>query len=123
MSKHEFNAACQILLRYCPKTWQVISGRRYLVPDYRQNDYGNQLKLINEFADNLTAIICGSYQDDQRFFEQLVNLSLTLAHNRPTYFLERELGEALCRTELPDNIEADLIKWKFPQMRIMQFKS
>jgi len=42
MSKHEFNPACQILARYCPKTWQIISGRRYLVPDYRQRDYGNQ---------------------------------------------------------------------------------
>jgi hypothetical protein len=122
MSKFDWET--ELFARHCPKTWKVISGRRYLLPDYRQADYPNQVELINEYVQRLADFCSGSYDPKpgegvHSWDAILCNLALGLEHHRPTYFLEWELGEKLMRVLLPDPLGPELIKWKFPQMRIM----
>jgi hypothetical protein len=121
MSKRDFDEEAKLFAHNCPRTWQVISARRYLVPAYRQNDYANQIDLINEFLQQLADFCSGVADDTETAIRDatLCNLALALKHNRQTYFLERELGEALMRTELPEPLNPEMIKWKFPQIRIM----
>lgn len=116
-----FDPETELFAHSCPKTWQVISGRRYVLPNYRAHDYANQIGLINQFAQHLADFCSGQFDSRNTASRDahLCNLALALRHNRPTYFLERELGQALMRTVLPDTLEPELIKWKFPQMRIM----
>jgi hypothetical protein len=116
MNKQEFNSDAQLLARHCPKTWQTINRKRYHVPDYRRADYANQIGLINEFASDLCSMLARRETERSTIY---INACLALAHDRQTYFLERELGEALCRTELPNQIEPEIIKWRFPQLRVM----
>jgi hypothetical protein len=123
MSK--FDKETEAFARACPKTWAIISGRRYLIPNYRQADYANQVQLINEYVQHLADFCSGVLEHKEQkdniatLDAHLANLALALEHNRPTYFLERELGEALLRTVLPEPFDPESIKWKFPQMRIM----
>jgi len=118
MSKQKFHEQDEKFAKWCPQTWQIISGRRYVVPDYRARDYANQVELISWFKRYFDHLLMeGGFEEDSgTHFE---NIAKALAHNRPTYFLERELGEAFCRTELPTGLDLDIIKWKFPQMRII----
>jgi hypothetical protein len=120
----KFDQETDLFARNCPKTWEVISGRRYLLPNYRQPDYANQVHLINEYVQYLADFCSGTHDPKggnsvEARDADLANLALGLEHKRPTYFLERELGEKLMRVFLPDPLGPELIKWRFPQMRIM----
>jgi hypothetical protein len=117
-ARQKFEHKDELFARWYPRSWQIISARRYIVPDYRQADYANQIELISRFRDYFEHLLAGTFNDDN-FGVHFENVAKALEHRRPTYFLERELGEAFCRTELPTVIEPELIKWKFPQMRIM----
>jgi hypothetical protein len=123
MSK--FDRETESFARHCPKTWEVISGRRYILPLYRQADYANQVQLINEYTQYLADYCSGTMDHEDGKFDKdskcahLCNLALALARKRPTYYLERELGEKLMRVVLPDPLDPALIRWPVPQMRIM----
>jgi hypothetical protein len=123
MSK--FDKETEAFARACPRTWEVISGRRYLLPNYRQADYANQVELIGQYVQYLADFCSGQYDagglegEVEAWDATLCNFALGLAHKRPTYFLERELGEKLMRVFLPDPLDPELIKWRFPQLRIM----
>jgi hypothetical protein len=117
-ARQKFEQQDEKFAKWCPQTWQIISGRRYVVPDYRAQDYANQVELISSFKRYFDHLLLRMPIEDD-WGTHFDNLTRALAHNRPTYFLERELGEAFCRTELPADLELSVIKWKFPQMRIL----
>jgi hypothetical protein len=105
----------------CPLTWSAITGKRYLVPTHRQPDYYNQEALDNLLVFFLATYIAGDYGAKPDHIIRLMYLSAVLAlkEQRPVYFLERELGEALMRTQLPGDLVTDDIHWRRGHMRIM----
>lgn len=107
--------------RHCPRLWRAISQKRYLLPKYRQPDYYSQ-----ELLDALLGIFLGTYSADSygQKPDAIIRSMYTtgvmaLQEGRPIYFLERELGEALLRTQLPLDLSTDDIHWRRRQMRIM----
>jgi hypothetical protein len=106
---------------YCPQTWKIIAGKRYILPQYRTPDYWNQ-----ELCDGVMALFLSAYFGCE-FGEKpnsvlnacYMNYALAILENRPVYYLEKELGEALMRTQLPKDLSADDLHWRRRQMRIM----
>jgi hypothetical protein len=49
----------------------------------------------------------------------LVNYAMALRYDRPTLYCERELGEALQRTDLPSDLTVADLNFKWPQLRII----
>jgi hypothetical protein len=105
----------------CPLTWNAITGKRYLLPTHRQPDYYNQEILDNLLAFFLATYIAGDYGEKPDHIIRLMYLSAVLGikEQRPIYYLERELGEALMRTQLPGDLVTDDIHWRRTHMRIM----
>lgn len=119
MSK--FQPQTEAFAHLCPKTWQRISEKRYLLPKHRQSDYLSQIELIDRYVGYLTNFLEGAFdQTELRSSAHFGNLAIALEYRRPTYFLERELGEIFCQQELPSvaQLERD-IKWKFPHLRVL----
>lgn len=104
----------------CPLSYDRICGRKFYVPNYRQADYYNQ-DLINElWIDYLLAYGAGLYGfKDEVNNTAFASFSQLLAHNKPVYFLERELGEAFVRTKLPLDMLLEDINWKHEAFRVM----
>lgn len=121
ITEREIKELSQSISRYCPRLWRAVSQKRYLLPKYRQPDYFSQ-----ELLDALLGVFMATYNSDsygQRPDAIIRSMYTTgimaLQEGRPIYFLERELGEALLRTELPLDLSTDDIKWRRRQMRIM----
>jgi hypothetical protein len=104
----------------CPLSFDRICGRKFHVPNYRQADYYNQ-DLINElWIDYLLAYGAGLYGfKDEVNNSAFASFSQLLTHNKPVYFLERELGEAFVRTKLPLDMLLEDINWKHEAFRVM----
>jgi hypothetical protein len=109
----------QSLATQFPKTWQRVAEKRYVLPKYRQEDYYNQDLLNFYLLDHIMAFGRGAFEDDAPNTAAYINECLALEYGRPTFYLERELGAAFLRTEVPGDLEADDIHWRWPQMRIV----
>jgi hypothetical protein len=110
------------LAKRFPVAWGRIAKKRYVLPQYRQADYYDQDFLNLQSIDYFTT----RYKlGDRCNPNDVVNqtgfalMCKALEHDRPTFYLERELGELLARTEIPDDFSADDIHWRWPQMRIL----
>lgn len=103
--------------RIAPNCWELFFGKKYCLPKYRQADYVSQ-DFINymEWA-TLIALPVTKYRDDI-MNACFCNTAGGLYHGRPTLFLERELGEPLLRTKLPEDMMSQDIKWKWPAFRV-----
>jgi len=117
----DFKHLGQRVAQACPLTWAAVTGKRYIVPAHRQGDYWNQEALDNLMAFFLATYVGGDYGQKPDHVIRLMYMSAVLAlkEQRPTYFLERELGEALMRTQLPGDLSTDDIHWRRSHMRIM----
>ena len=103
-----------------PRLYQAIFGRRFLVPQYRIADYENQDVLNQPMNDWFRAAVGGQidFRNDLMRM-RLVNYALALCYNRPTLYCERELAEALQRTDLPSDLTVADLNFKWPQLRII----
>ena len=106
--------------RLAPNVWQMIYGRRYILPGFRQNDYIGQ-DFLN---DGLLSFLLSYGGGELGFKDAIMNSCFSntcnaFAYQRPTYFLERELGEALLRGKLPSDLKVEDLKWKFPAFRVV----
>ena len=110
-----------LVAQHCPKLWQAVSQKRYLLPKYRQGDYFSQEQLDALLGFFLATYSSDSYgQKPDAIIRSMYSVgAMAIQEGRPTYFLERELGEALLRTQLPLDLSTDDIKWRRRQMRIM----
>jgi hypothetical protein len=106
--------------RRCPLTAKAFFARKFSLPQYRQADYFNQ-DTINELSLMMLLVptLHDCAQTDDVVQSQLLNLFQALAHDRPTLFLERELGEILVKTEIPGFLETGDIHFPFPSFRVM----
>ena len=103
----------------CPQLYRAILGKRYLLPQYRIADYESQDVLNRPMYDWFRAALTGRVDFTNDLMRMLfVNYMMALCYNRPTLYLERELSEALERTDLPDLTIADF-HWRWPQLRIV----
>src|SRR5260221_12844474 len=110
----------KLLEARCPQLHRAIFGKRFLLPMYRIADYENQDALNQPMYDWFLAALNGQVNySDPLMRMLLVNYALALCYNRPTLYCERELGEALERTDLPADLSTADIRWRWPQMRIV----
>jgi hypothetical protein len=121
ITEEEIKGLATKIYKACPRLARAISAKRYLLPNYRQPDYYNQ-----EFLDGLLAVYFSGYYNGRfgpnpdAIIRAMYRLGVMgIQEARPIYFLERELGEALLRTQLPLDLSTDDIKWRRRQLRIM----
>jgi hypothetical protein len=91
-----------------PVTWNRVIKKRYELPQYRQADYYNQDALNAFFMDYFVTRY--KVRVDLADTPNKVGWALeclALHHDRPTFYLERELGEALVRTEIPGDFSSE----------------
>jgi hypothetical protein len=117
LSKHEIKTIFRDLAKKFPVTWSLISKKRYILPQYRQSDYYEQDDL------NLMSLDFFTTRYSQHFQGDTVNnagfaLIKSFQYDCPTFYLERELGELLLRTEIPVDFSSDDMRWRWPSMRI-----
>jgi len=105
--------------RECPRTYRAIHGKRFLLPQYRQVDYFNQERANAELELGLLATAMGflGYKDDVHR-AMYVNYCGGLKCDRPTFFLEKELGGPLFESALPEEMKVEDIVWPWPQFRV-----
>jgi len=104
----------------CPLTYEALFGRKYHLPNYRQEDYANM--EFNHFITFSRMMEFSSGRIDRRdevIHCVLGNTAASLHYKRPTLYLERELGEALLRTDLLEDLSTGDIKWRWPALRVV----
>lgn len=107
----------KIIQKYAPKCWQLFFGKKYILPNYRAPYYSPQ-DFINYLEFNSTAAIPYSSYRDDIMAAAFSNTAASLHLNRPTLFLEHELGARLLNAPLPEDMVADDFKWKWPAFRV-----
>lgn len=117
----EFKHLAKSIARECPETWQAISRKRYLLPNYRQADYFSQELLDTIMGIFLITYTSGDYgpKPDAVIRAMYRCTTMALLENRPLWFLERELGEKLLVTQFPGDLTTNEIHWRRRVMRIM----
>lgn len=110
-------AQTKFMQKHAPKCWELFFGKKYILPQYRQPHYAPQ-DFVNymEWA-TLIGLRQSAYRDDI-MNACYCNTAGGLYHGRPTLFLEKELGRNLIKAQLPEEMMAHDIKWRWPAMRI-----
>jgi len=105
--------------RKCPKLNAAIAKRRYLLPKVRQADYVSQDLCDNHFRRMMMEWALGRIDRNNSSAVEALNLLAALKYDRPLLYLERELGEKLMETNLPEDFTTEDIHWPWPSFRIM----
>lgn len=109
----------QAVARDCPLAYQQFFGRRYLLPHYRQADYGNQeFEALISFDRILQFAVGVLNPKDEVLRAALACTLASLHYKRPTLFLEKELGEAFMRAPLPGDWTTGDIKWRWDAFKV-----
>jgi hypothetical protein len=107
--------------KHCPLSAKIFLGHKYLLPNYRAPDYFNQ-DFLNQ-SSLLHMILATAPGAEEKIDEVsrgvIFNIMSAVKCGRPTMFLEKELGEILLDSRLPDDIKTTDIKRQFPSFRIM----
>ena len=102
----------------CPKLLQAVTAHRYLLPNRLQSDYIKQEICDYLFLDFMVSYSLGLLEfDDITHICYIIGLE-ALKYERPTYYIERSLAEALLRTDVPQDVQSGDIHWIYPQLRI-----
>jgi hypothetical protein len=109
------------LSKRTPYLWQKIMQKRYVLPNYRQPDYYNQTACDYMILDMIINYTLGEFlalgRDDVMIAAYMAFIRAQ-EFDRPTFYLERELGEPLLRTKLPGDYEMGDINWRYPAFRV-----
>ena len=105
--------------RRYPELWKLVTGKRYILPNYRQSDYVSQEACDWLFIESFFGYLHGKLSmDDEVGCHCFSNMMTATHYGRPTFFLERELGEPLERSVLPLDYYASDINWRWPAFRV-----
>lgn len=105
--------------KQAPLTYRMFFGRRYVLPNYRQGDYISQSwQNWIDFDRVATFAAAAGPMADEPWKICMGNTVAALNYNRPTLFLEKELGEALMRTNILENLQTGDIKWRWKAFRV-----
>ena len=107
------------IAKFCPINYKKFFGKKYILPRFRQDHYCSL-----DFQNLATFDRILSFAMDPEGMDDVIRCTLAttfaaLEYNRPTLFLERELGEALLRTPILADITTGDINWRWPAFRIM----
>ena len=117
--KAQLDELMRSVTRKCPLTTRAMLARKFALPNYRQPDYFDQ-DVINKITLMMLMLpVLPDFVSDDVVQSQLLNIFQALHHDRPTLFLERELGEILVKTEIPGFVETSDIHFPFPSFRVM----
>ena len=105
--------------RKCPLAARAMLARKFSLPKYRAPDYYPQDDINRMSLMMLMLPSLPDFQTDDVVQSQLLNLFQALHCDRPTLFLERELGVILIKTEIPGFVETSDIHFPFPSIRVM----
>jgi hypothetical protein len=105
----------------CPIAGKLYLGHRYVLPGHRAPHYYPQEELSKM---TLMYLILATMPGAEQAIDEvsrncLCNAMLSAGCERPTLFLERELGEILLDSHLPDDLQTSDVKRIFPSFRIM----
>ena len=119
--------ALAFFLRDFPQTYRLLAGSRFQVPVRRQADYMNYAHSI--YGDAWTfvrATTCraGRWgQGDRDAWRQVAGeftvVNEWLKQGQTTLFVERELGEDLIRTDLPQGFSPQDLHWQWNAFRMV----
>lgn len=112
----------KILKNELPAMWQSIAGHRAslptdLVEEYVRQDLDQEhmfLRLLSyrcEFLKTKGAMVDG----DPHF---ILPISRWLKYDAPSYFSERQMGEAFLNTTILPDLRAADLAWRFPTFKI-----
>jgi hypothetical protein len=111
--------------RYLPRTYRLLLGRRYQLPQARQADYlhHDHAAVQDAVITNVRFIVAS--QEGPCTESDILSLSAAfLATNvwvslgMASLFVERDLGEALLRTDLPAQFVPEDIHWRRQAFRL-----
>jgi hypothetical protein len=107
------------IAKYCPISYRKFFGRKYLLSHYREGDY-HSLNFQNLAAfDRCLGFAMDPEGTDDVIRCTVANALAALEYDRPTLYLERELGEALLRTAILADISTGDIHWRWPAFKIV----
>jgi hypothetical protein len=103
--------------KFCPQLDRLIYGKKYVLPNYRQGDYYDQHLNNKLYSASLLRPL------ETQEFDDVTNAAFSnavqaLKCGRPQLWLERELGEAFMRTQLPEDMSSEDVKWRWPGFRV-----
>jgi hypothetical protein len=105
--------------KHCPLSYRKFFGKKYILPKYRQDHYFSlDFQNLASF-DRVINFALNPEGTDDVIRCNLSNTFAALEYNRPTLFLERELGEMLLRTPILGDITTGDINWRWPAFRIV----
>jgi hypothetical protein len=108
------------LVKHTPIAHKAFFGKKYIVPHYRQADYANLDNANSLDYYRVLKMAMMELDDKDDVMRGVVsNTFAALHYNRPTLYLERELAEALLRTDILDNIVSGDIHWPWPAFRVV----
>lgn len=107
------------IAKLCPVSYAKFFGRKYILPRYREPDY-HSLDFQNLVTfDRLLHFALAPETMDDVMRCGLATTFAALEYNRPVLYLERELGEALLRTQILADVSSGDIKWRWPAFKIV----
>lgn len=104
-----------------PTLSRAVFNKKYLLPNYRQQDYYTQDACNCLSVDLLTGIALRILDPDKKdhvLSTHYICMIRQLEFNRPTFFLERELARPMLKTKLPSNLRISDLKWRFPAFKV-----
>ena len=113
------------LQRHLPRTYQLLAGIRFEVPPQRAADYVHYGYAVYENARMLleTAAEREGRADSLETWTAVAGscgvLNEWLKRGQTTLFVERELGEALKRTDLPGGFCPKDLRWRWTAFRLV----
>lgn len=107
------------IAKHCPISYRKFFGKKYILPKYRADHY-HSLDFTNLAAfDRAVSFSLNPTKADDVIRCTLANTFASIKYDRPTLYLERELGEMLLRTPVLANITTGDIQWRWPALRIV----
>lgn len=107
------------IAKHCPLSYRKFFGKKYILPAYREKDYF-PLDFQNLVSfDRLLSFALQPESADDVIRCTIANTLAALEYDRPTLYLERELGEALLRTEILADISSGDINWRWPAFKVV----
>lgn len=109
----------KLIAKKFPVLWNYVWKKRYILPQYRQADYYSQEIGDYQLLDMFFGYIQEMVNRDDYVIAHCMNAWVaSFRYDRPTLFLERELGEPFMKMKLPMEYYASDIKWKWPAFRV-----
>jgi hypothetical protein len=108
-----------------PRTYRLLDGSRFQVPASRKADYPKYGHAIYIDAEVLVqgAMSRLVHEPDPDLWDKVSREFMVtnewLKGGRTTLFVERELGEALQRTDLPEGFVPDDLRWRWNAFRLI----